>query len=312
MLLFVFSFTFFDDAYAQTQPQKKQSSQQNKNLETRVKALEQKLADIQIMLATFESLIRKQIGQSAQVSSTGATGTNTAPSFSQNEEKSETNNPFTQQGPKNTQTVVVKSKVDDERMEGVETQIRAMSSQISQLTQQVQGLTSSTQMISRQTGSASSPRHPTTIVKRDFPQTVAALPDPGQTKIERSAEQLYDKAYGHLLKQDYEAAEQAFMAFLKRHGKDQLAGNAQYWLGETYFIRGKYKKAADRFLKSYTNFKKGQKAPDSLLKLALSLRKLGRKDAACTTFIELGKKFPEAPGHVKQRARSERKNMGCS
>lgn len=127
-----------------------------------------------------------------------------------------------------------------------------------------------------------------------------------------SAEQLYDEAYGHMLRRDYEAAESTFRNFLKLHSKDKLAGNAQYWLGETYFVRGDYRKAADHFLKGYTRFRDGQKAPDSLLKLALSLRRLGQNDAACTTIAELTERFPKAPSHVKRRVVTESKRMGCS
>ena len=54
------------------------------------------------------------------------------------------------------------------------------------------------------------------------------------------------------------------------------------------------------------------KAPDSLLKLAMSLERLGQKDQACLSYGELGTKFPNAPAHVKARAQSERQRIGCS
>lgn len=127
-----------------------------------------------------------------------------------------------------------------------------------------------------------------------------------------SPKQDYETAYGHLLRQDYGAAEAAFEDFLQRYPADPLAGNAQYWLGETHFVRGSYKPAAAAFLKGYQNFAKGNKAPDSLLKLAMSLDRLGQKDAACSSFRELATKFPQAPAHVKGRAETEMKRLGCS
>ncbi|MBL8565960.1 MAG: tol-pal system protein YbgF [Hyphomicrobiaceae bacterium] len=137
---------------------------------------------------------------------------------------------------------------------------------------------------------------------------VAALPAAGGG----SPKQDYETAYGYLLKQDYGAAEAAFEDFLQRYPTDPLAGNAQYWLGETHFVRGSYKPAAAAFLKGYQNFAKGNKAPDSLLKLAMSLDRLGQKDAACSSFRELTVKFPSAPVHVKGRADTEMKRLGCS
>jgi tol-pal system protein YbgF len=91
-----------------------------------------------------------------------------------------------------------------------------------------------------------------------------------------------------------------------------MAGNSQYWLGETFYVRGKYRKAADAFLKAYKTYPDSVKAPDSLMKLALSLARLGQKDAACKTFGELDSRYPNAPGHVKQRAGMERRRAGCN
>ena len=111
--------------------------------------------------------------------------------------------------------------------------------------------------------------------------------------------------------QDYGAAEVAFKTFLQNHPRNALSGNAQYWLGESFYVRGQYKNAAGAFLKGYTVYSKSVKAPDSLLKLAMSLKRLGQKQAACETFAELGVRFPRAPAHIKQRARTERRRSGC-
>ena len=87
--------------------------------------------------------------------------------------------------------------------------------------------------------------------------------------------------------------------------------NAQYWLGETYYVRGQYKNAADAFLKGYKKYKSGEKAPDTLLKLGMSLAELGQKDAACSTFNELKTKYPRAPEHIGEEAKAWRKKAGC-
>jgi tol-pal system protein YbgF len=132
-----------------------------------------------------------------------------------------------------------------------------------------------------------------------------AMEAPGNSK------QSYETAYGYLLQQNYEAAESAFDDFLKRYPDDPLAGNAQYWLGETLYVRGQFKQAASAFLKGYQTYARSTKAPDSLLKLAMSLDRLGQRDAACSSYNELGTRFPNAPSHVRTRADSERKRVGC-
>jgi tol-pal system protein YbgF len=123
--------------------------------------------------------------------------------------------------------------------------------------------------------------------------------------------QLYETAYGYLLQRDYGAAEGAFQDFLQRFPNDPLAGNAQYWLGESLFVRGQYRSAAGAFLKGYQNYARNAKAPESLLKLAMSLQRLGQKDAACSSFNELVSKYPSAPPHVKTSAQAERQRAGC-
>jgi tol-pal system protein YbgF len=123
--------------------------------------------------------------------------------------------------------------------------------------------------------------------------------------------QLYETAYGYLLQRDYGAAEAAFEEVLRRHPSDPLAGNAQYWLGESLYVRGQYRAAAGAFLKGYQTYTKSAKAPENLLKLAMSLQRLGQKDAACSSFSELAAKFPSAPNHVKTTAQNERQRAGC-
>lgn len=122
---------------------------------------------------------------------------------------------------------------------------------------------------------------------------------------------LYEEAYGELMQRNYNGAASKFSEFIRLHPKDSLAGNAQFWLGETHYVRGDYRQAAENFLKGYKNYKNGNKAADSLLKLAMSLKQLGQKDAACTTLRELTAKYPNAPRHVRQRADTERQRGGC-
>ncbi|MEO0618111.1 MAG: tol-pal system protein YbgF [Pseudomonadota bacterium] len=121
----------------------------------------------------------------------------------------------------------------------------------------------------------------------------------------------YDVAYGHLLDQNFGAAESAFSAFVKDHPEDKLAGNAQYWLGESHYVRENYLEAAKAFLTGYKRYNRSAKAPDSLLKLAMSLSRLNQKPKACAALKELQRKFPSAPAHVARRSTQERQRAGC-
>ena len=126
-----------------------------------------------------------------------------------------------------------------------------------------------------------------------------------------SPKDAYDASIDLLKRGEFEAARVNFDKFLELYPNDQLAGNAQYWLGETYYVRGDYKQAADAFLKGYTTYEASPKAPDSLLKLGITLSALGQKEAACATMNELKRRFPSASQSVIQRAELEKQRAGC-
>ena len=135
-------------------------------------------------------------------------------------------------------------------------------------------------------------------------------PSPSTLPAGSTAEQ-YSTAYGLLKQADYPAAEEALKAFIARHPGDPLAGSAQYWLGETFFVRGRYTDAAAAFAEGYKNYPKGPKAPDDLLKLAMSLARANQKQNACIAFAELDRDFPHAGNAIKDRATAEKKQLGC-
>jgi len=121
----------------------------------------------------------------------------------------------------------------------------------------------------------------------------------------------YNYAFGLLRRADYPGAEQALKSFVQRYPNDPLAGNAQYWLGETYFVRKDYENAATTFAVGYQKYPKSGKAADNLLKLGMALGSLGKKTEACSAFTRLDRDFPSAPANIKDREASERQQLGC-
>lgn len=121
----------------------------------------------------------------------------------------------------------------------------------------------------------------------------------------------YNYSFSLLRQADYTKAAAAFQEFVETHPKDPLTPNAQYWLGETYYVRGAYAEAADIFLSGYQSTPKGQKAPDSLLKLGMSLIALDKKAEACATFDKLTADFPKAPSNVRRVLDRQRTRAAC-
>jgi len=130
---------------------------------------------------------------------------------------------------------------------------------------------------------------------------------PGATPQEQ-----YEYAFGLLRTANYAEAEKAFTAFVQKNPTDVLAGNAQYWLGETYYVRGDYQKAAVAFAEGFQKYPNSGKAADNLLKLGMSLGEMGKKQDACTALTQLLSKYPGAPEDLLVRAKREKDHYGCS
>jgi len=138
--------------------------------------------------------------------------------------------------------------------------------------------------------------------------TAAANPP---ASVPATPQDQYNYAFGLLQRADYPNAEQALRAFVTKFPKDPLAGNAQYWLGETYYVRKDWNNAAIAFAEGYQKYPKNGKAMDDLLKLGMSLANLGQKPNACAAFARLDRDFPSAPASVKERAMAEKQKAGC-
>lgn len=276
-------------------------------LRQRVEQLEEQFLDMQVVVGTLESLARNAGIATPSMSS--------AP-------------------------VGFGSGADSARIDALETQIRAVTAQLEQLSGQIRALGKGTGAVAPSIGQEPLTPMPSAQItldstpSLDFGATVIRqgggndpigqilkeeMPSDAGSQLALAPsglgggdpKQNYEAAYGYLLQQNYPAAERAFEDFLQRYPEDALAGNAQYWLGESLYVRGQYKAAASAFLKGYQAYGDSAKAPDSLLKLAMSLDRLGQKDAACSSFGELSARFPNAPSHVKTRARTERQRVGC-
>lgn len=134
--------------------------------------------------------------------------------------------------------------------------------------------------------------------------TITAAPPQG-------AAALYETAFAYLKNGDNARAEQEFTSFLKQYPGDALAGNAKYWLGETYYVRGEYEKAARVFAEAYQEYPKNTKAADNLLKLGMSLASLNKKSDACIAFAQIEKDYAATAGPVIRRAQQEMTRLGC-
>jgi len=147
------------------------------------------------------------------------------------------------------------------------------------------------------------------------PQAAAAPPPsaapPPAAAGSAGGDQMYNDAMKKLQDGDNAGAERGFKAFLQSHSKHALAGNAQYWLGESYYARKDYQNAMTAFAEGYKTYKTSPKGPDNLLKLGITLAVMGRKADACQVFAKFSQDYPRATDLQKRRVDQERQKNGC-
>lgn len=146
------------------------------------------------------------------------------------------------------------------------------------------------------------------------PQTAsepAAAPASATVLPDGTPREQYQYAFGLMSQARYDDAEVALKEFIAAHGEDALAGNAWYWLGETYYVRKSFMEAAQTFFQAYKTAPEGAKAPDSLLKLGMSMANLDKVEEACTTFGKLRKEFVDLKSSITKTLNRETKRLKC-
>ena len=126
-----------------------------------------------------------------------------------------------------------------------------------------------------------------------------------------AVEEQYDFAFRLLLQKRLDEAEVALRSFIHGNADHALVSNAWYWLGEVHYVGKNYEQAADIFTEGYEKLPNGNKAPDSLLKLGISLARLGREEDACRALGELDTLFPDVPNTFKQQSEKAKRHAGC-
>jgi tol-pal system protein YbgF len=104
---------------------------------------------------------------------------------------------------------------------------------------------------------------------------------------------LYDAAFDELKQGNYAEAARRFQSFLQMFPDGDYAPNAQYWLGESYYVTQNYGIALDAFQALLRRFPNSSKAPDALLKLGYSQYELRQWDEAEATLNRVMQQYPD-------------------
>ena len=113
---------------------------------------------------------------------------------------------------------------------------------------------------------------------------------PGMPPI--SADTLYQNALRDFTSGNYDLSRQEFSDYIKNFPSNDLAGNAQFYLGEISYAQNNFKSAIANYNLVLQNYPQSFKLAASLLKRAYAELELGMKTSATRDLREVERRFP--------------------
>ena len=105
----------------------------------------------------------------------------------------------------------------------------------------------------------------------------------------------YQAAYRDYQRGNYDLAIQGFRDFADHNAQSDLAANALYWIGESYFSQKKYAEAVQQFDSVVTKYPQSVKVPGALLKKGYAYQALGEKAQAIVQLQYVVHEYPKSP-----------------
>jgi len=131
-------------------------------------------------------------------------------------------------------------------------------------------------------------------------RTEVGAPDPGETP------ESYRKGVALVQQREYDRAIQQFRDFLRTNPDSPYAGNAHYWIGESYYTLGDYSQAILQYNEVRQHYPKSDRAAPSLLKIGLAFLQMGNKSEARLAFQKVVNDYPGSPeaGQAREKLKS--------
>lgn len=116
---------------------------------------------------------------------------------------------------------------------------------------------------------------------------------PAVTPVGESAPELYEQALKTIREdRNFAAGRDMMETFLKRYPKDDLAVNAAYWIGETYYAEKAYEQSILKFEEVIEKYGEHPKVASAMLKQALAFEASGDKATADLLLQRVIERFP--------------------
>lgn len=120
----------------------------------------------------------------------------------------------------------------------------------------------------------------------------------GSTDVESASmsteEVIYNQGYTELSEGNYEESREKFKILLSKYPKSSKAGDATYWIAESYYREGEFEEAILDYQRFIDTYPSDDRVPLSYLKQGLSLMEIGKNEEAQLFFETLIDKYPQS------------------
>ncbi len=114
---------------------------------------------------------------------------------------------------------------------------------------------------------------------------------------------LYEAAYLQVTRGQYDLAVNAMEDFVRQFPSSDLADNAVYWIGESYYAMRRFNQAVEAFVRLIDAYPRGDKVPAAMLKLGYAFSEMGDAATARRYWTSLVEKYPDREEAALARTR---------
>lgn len=132
------------------------------------------------------------------------------------------------------------------------------------------------------------------VVSAQSPMESPAVVVPA-AESEKADRVAYERVLTRFKDGDMEMARQGFAAFLADYPDSELAPNARYWLGESYYGKKDFRRAIDSYDRVELDYPHSEKVPAALLKKGFAYLALKDQKRASSAFKQVVTLYPKSP-----------------
>jgi tol-pal system protein YbgF len=179
------------------------------------------------------------------------------------------------------------------------------SSKVDQISGQVQALHDAVDELKARLAKVSKQLDDIQSGQQNIGSPAAHPASPGAAAVPQAPppDALYNDALRDFNAGKNDLAAQEFTQYVQAYGNTDLAGNAQFYLGEVLYRQGNYQQAIVAYNRVLDQYPGGNKAAAAQLKKGYALLEAGQRDAAVQELRSLINRFPKSPEATQARDR---------